>query len=1116
MSPSKTPDRKRVGPYTIIERLGEGGMGVVYRGKSKEHEAAVKVIRESMLEREDIRTRFTREIQTLQAIESPHVARILGSDMSKKTAWMATQFVEGRSLKDLVDTDGPLDEGAWVALAEGLLEGLAAIHDAGVIHQDVKPANIMMSPDGPKIIDFGISREIGSTRVTMTGMFAGSAGWMAPERAELDIETTASDVFSAGLVLAFAALGKHPWDGETTQSDVAITLSMLSKSPDLDSLTQRQRDLVAGMLNMDSDKRPSATRALGILRGAIAPERISAKPNLKSVQKKRWILERRKSPELTLARSAISGVLFALVSVGLAFAGGYAIATGAGGDRPLRSLEISAWLLGDSLGFALSAMDFDWILAGDSQVTSTLGFRPLLITLVLLFFVFRFSRRVETALGESKWVTKVIHITLFSAPLFLAIIGLRLFLGQSMTINGSTVSVAEWTIFDVAFALFLVAITAVVGVFLGREKPASSAIGWVYIALTRGAPFFFVVLGGLLVSLAIYTAIAPTFLNSIQPSNASRPFLDFGVGDYVAMYLFALAFLPALIMAYFSFVVAGRAGTYIQRDNSVILEALQPSSVAVSSPWQVLAPADYLFAGLFLLFIVLSGLISGATVLNKTGIGPTNLRGMVKVGLVTTSFVTLVTAIGSSIAFSTGGSWAPTLLFHSTEPQFYVSLLAALILGVLVSASMIAGSRPALWQFLVRSLPRTIVGLRAFREAKERKSFVLPRVAGIGVLSLISVVFIAPVAVASTERVLAIEATPEKTASQWADDLERRDIQELTQLFSEGSESRLPWLPSSVIDEARPSPGASRDVNVVNLSGTRWVTGELDSLAKLRWVGDGGGASWDIPIEGSVRRIWRYIRTVEYAADVTPVVLSLSQESVGEDSSSVPGIAVNGVGVDTGSYLAVPGTYSFSRDGIGFLAPFSGVASSSSEELVMSVPAEFQAPEGSGSMMTQAIDEVQDACGNLRSSRCIDYGEISQYMLVMSGQVPASYYTSSETGYIRGDVRCAAGNNEFLGLFEIAHVADCFQIVTSEKTFYNSRQIAEPVYSTRCARYSYSWWWGLYCAQYEQYQSGTNYRTEVGSPISTVRYKSEVPFRVHVVAGLEEDGNFTVKNAEAR
>jgi hypothetical protein len=137
-------------------------------------------------------------------------------------------------------------------------------------------------------------------------------------------------------------------------------------------------------------------------------------------------------------------------------------------------------------------------------------------------------------------------------------------------------------------------------------------------------------------------------------------------------------------------------------------------------------------------------------------------------------------------------------------------------------------------------------------------------------------------------------------------------------------------------------------------------------------------------------------------------------------------------------------------------------------------------------------------------------------MLVMSGQVPGSYYTSSDTGYIRGDVRCAAGKNEFLGLFEIAHVADCFQIVTSEETFYNSRQVAEPVYSTRCARYGYSWWWGLYCAQYEQYQSGTNYRTEVGSPISTVRYKSEVPFRVHVIAELGEDGAFTIKNAEAR
>jgi len=1116
MTSSKKPDRKRVGPYTIIERLGEGGMGVVYRGKSKEHEAAVKVIRESMLERDDIRTRFTREIHTLQAIESPHVARILGSDMSKKTAWMATQFVEGRSLKDLVDTDGPLDEGAWVALAEGLLEGLAAIHDAGVIHQDVKPANIMMSPDGPKIIDFGISREIGSTRVTMTGMFAGSAGWMAPERAELDIETTASDVFSAGLVLAFAALGKHPWDGDTTQSDVAITLSMLSKSPDLDSLTQRQRDLVEGMLDMDSDKRPSATRALGILRGAIAPDRVSAKPNLPSVKKKLWNLERRKSPKLTLARSALSGVLFALVAIGLAFAGGYAVAPGSGGDRTMGSLGIASWLLGDSLGFALSALDFGWILDGDSQVTSALGFRPLLVTLALLFVVFRFSRKVERALGESQWVDKVFHIGLFSAPLLLSVLGLRTFLGQSLRINESTVSVAGWTVFDVAFALLLVSVAALVGVFVGRENPASSAIGWVFIAFKRGAPFFFAVLGGVLLSVAIYTAVAPNFLYSIPVMGTDRPFVDYGLQEYVALYLFAWVFLPALIIAFLSWVIAGRAGIYSQRDNSVVLEVLQPSSGSVSGPWQVLVPGDYLFTGLFVLFLVLSGLISGASVLNKTGIGPTNVRGMAKVGLVTTSFVTLVIAAGSSIAFSTGGSSVPTVLFHSTEPQFYVSLLVALVLGLVLSASMIAGSRPAFWQFLVRSLPRTVVGLTAFREATDRKSFVLPRVAGIGVLSLISAVFVAPVAVASTERVLAIGATPEKTASQWADDLERRDVQELTQLFSEGSDVGLPWLPPSVIDTARPSPGANRDVDVVNLSGSRWVTGELDAIAKLRWVGDGGGASWEIPMEAAVNRIGGYIRTVEYTADIEPVVFTLRQESIPGGSSNIPELIVNGESIDAGSYLAVPGTYSFSRDGIGFLAPFSEVASSSSEKFVMSVPAALQLPEASISMMTRAIDEVQDACGDLRSSRCINYDDISRYMVALSGQVPADYYTSEGTGFVRGDVRCAEGNSELLGVFEIAHVADCFQIVTSEETFYDSRQVAEPVYSVRCARYGYSWWFGLYCAGYERYQSGTNYRTVRGSAISTVRSQSEVPFSVYVTAVLEEDGSFTVSSAEAR
>lgn len=1117
MATSQSPDRKRVGPYTIIERLGEGGMGVVYRGKSKDHEAAVKVIRESMLEREDIRTRFTREIETLQAIESPHVARILGSDMSKKTAWIATEFVEGRSLKEFVDTDGPLDEPTWVAVAEGLLEGLVAIHEAGVIHQDMKPANIMMSAEGPKIIDFGISREIGATRVTMTGMFAGSAGWMAPERAELDIETTASDVFSVGLVLAFAALGKHPWDGETTQSDVAITLSMLSKSPNLELLTRRQRELVEGMLNMDSDKRPSAVRALGILRGAIKPEKAPAKPNRRVVQKKRWGLVRRETPVLTLGSSAIGGALLALGAVGVTFLAGYAVSAGTGFDRAMRSLEVAAWLLGDALGFELSALSFDWILGAESQVTSTLGFRPLLLTIVLLFVVFRFARRMTAALAGSKRVNLVAHIVFFSTPLLVAITGLRILSAESLVFRGSNISVAAWTIFDFAFALGLVSITAAAGVLLGSQNLASSAVGWVYIALKQGAGFFMIVLAGLLTSLAIYTAIAPTFLNSIDVATAVRPFLGYGVQDYLVLYLFALAFFPAMLVGYLSLVVAGRAGIYIQRDDSLILEVLQPSAAYVPSAWEALFPGDYLFGSLFVLFLAISGMISGASVLNQTGIGPTNARGMLKVALVTTSLVVLLAAVTSSAVFAGKGSWTPAVLFYASGAELYVSLLAAFIVGLVLSASIIAGSRPVLWQFIVRALPRTIVGTRAVREETNRKIFVIPRLAGIVLLSLISVVFIAPVGIASAERVLASEATPEQTASQWADDFESGAVSELSGLFSESLESHLTWLPSSVIDEARPSPRASRNLTVRNLSGALWKAGELDAVAKLQWSGEGGDVSWDVPVGGDVKRIWRYVRSVEYTADVVPVVVTFGQQTVADEALNSLPVRVNGENVNPGSYLSVPGTYSFARDGIGFLAPFSSVASSSADELLLiAVPADLALPEGATSMLEQHIDKLQEACGGLRSSRCIEFDDISRYMVLESGWVPGKFFSSSETGYIRGNVRCAPGDSKLLGLFEIAHVADCIQVVTSEETYYDSRQIAEPVYSTRCARYSYSWWWGLYCAQYENYQSSTNYRTVVGSPISTVRHRSEVPFSIHVNAGLEEDGTFTVNNAEVQ
>ena len=1112
---SKPPDRKRVGPYTIVERLGEGGMGVVYRGKTKHHEAAVKVIRESMLERDDIKTRFTREIGTLRSVDSPFVAKILDSDMSKKTAWMATEFVQGRSLKDLVDSDGPLDEQSWVNLAEGLLEGLAAIHEAGVIHQDVKPANIMMSPTGPKIIDFGISREIGSTRVTMTGMFAGSAGWMAPERAERDIETSASDVFSAGLVLAFAALGKHPWDGKTTQSDVAITLSMLSKPPDLDSLTIRQRDLIEGMLEMDAEKRPSTTRALGILAGSISPPNRPSKPQVKGGQKKRSLVSAR-ATQLTFGGSAVSGALFAALTIAQASIGGFVVATGDLVSRATQSFEIASWLLGDAIGFALTPLGFEWILSEQAHSAATMGFRPLLFTAMIVYFVVRFSKRIAHTVGETRLANKVAHVALFSLPLLVVVTVSRMFFSEPMVIGGYTVAVEHWTALDVMFAAGILVLSSLFGLMLGRNETDTSTVSWVYLALKRGAPFFFIVLGGILVSLITYTFIAPNFLDSILFQNSSRPFLDYDLQDYVVVYLFVLAYLPALLLAFLSFILSGRAGVYLQSDHSLVLEGLMPGASSLDGFWQALIPGDFLFAGLFVVFLAITGALSGASVFNKTGFGPTSLRSMATIIALVVGCAVLLGLVGSSAVYLTSGSFDPTVFVHSSATQMLASLVLIGFCGFVFGASIIVGSRPVIWQFIVRSLPRTVLGIREFKGVTDRGTFVTPRIAGILVIALISLVFVAPVGVAAAERFLALTTTPEDIASGLADDLERLDPAQLKELFLARAESQLPWLPSPVIDDARPSPSANRDLQVLNSNGADWSLGELDALGRLQWVGDGGGASWDIAMEGSVDRLWKYVRRVSYTPDVQPVILALEQESIGEETSDLPGLLVNGVGVIPGKYFALPGTYRVERAGVGFLAPHKSSASPATGELTILVSLDFQVPDGAGVLLTRAIDEFQDACGSLSSSRCIDYSDIALQMAIESGSTPGSYYTATETGYIRGDVRCAAGSNQFIGLFEIAQVADCFQIVTSEKTFYDSRQIAEPVYSTRCARYGYSWYWGLYCARYERYQSGTNYQTVVGSQIGTVKYRGEVPFKIEGRANMAEDGTVEIMSTEVR
>lgn len=257
-------DPDQIGPYQIINRLGAGGMGVVYMGTTGTRSAAIKIVRDYLLEDPASRTRLSREVNALKKVKSPFVAEIIDSDINAERAWIATNYVDGPSLKTLIENEGVLTEQKWFEFAHGLLSALAAVHSAGIVHRDVKPSNILMSASGPRLIDFGIAFSNDATAVTKTGMVAGTPTWFAPEQFHTNKITNAVDIFSAGSILYFAATGSSPWGKEDTS--VATTMNaILTKSADLDVLTPAQRRLIEPLLIKEAKDRYTANQALNLM-----------------------------------------------------------------------------------------------------------------------------------------------------------------------------------------------------------------------------------------------------------------------------------------------------------------------------------------------------------------------------------------------------------------------------------------------------------------------------------------------------------------------------------------------------------------------------------------------------------------------------------------------------------------------------------------------------------------------------------------------------------------------------------------------------------------------------------------------------------------------------------
>jgi protein kinase-like protein/NACHT domain-containing protein len=267
MDPLQPGDPGQVGDYRLLGRLGAGGMGQVFLGRSPGgRPVAVKLIRPEHADSRQFRSRFAREVEAAKRVGGFHTALVLDADPDANPPWMVTAYIPGPSLRDAVTDRGPLTVNAVRALGAGLAEGLAAIHACGLAHRDLKPGNVILASDGPRIIDFGLAATLDASAMTETGAVLGTYAYMSPEQVRGQPASPASDVFALGCVLTFAATGHSPFDAG---SIATIVHRVTSEEPNLREMPEGHglRGLISACLTKNSAGRPSIGGILAQLSG---------------------------------------------------------------------------------------------------------------------------------------------------------------------------------------------------------------------------------------------------------------------------------------------------------------------------------------------------------------------------------------------------------------------------------------------------------------------------------------------------------------------------------------------------------------------------------------------------------------------------------------------------------------------------------------------------------------------------------------------------------------------------------------------------------------------------------------------------------------------------------
>jgi ABC-type branched-subunit amino acid transport system substrate-binding protein/serine/threonine protein kinase len=261
-------DPERLGDYELTGRLGEGGQGIVFLGRSPSGDpVAVKLLLAQLTGDEAARNRFVRELEVTKHVAGFCTAEVLDADVAGDRPYIVSEYVEGPSLRELVRDEGPRRGSALMRLAIGTATALAAIHQQGIVHRDFKPPNVLMGPDGPRVIDFGVARALDANAVTMTSQVVGTPAYMAPEQVAGGAVGAPADMFAWGATMGYAATGDSPFGNDSIP---AVMHRIMHVDPDLSVLPEPLRGLVARCLAKNPAQRPTAHAALLQLVGGVA------------------------------------------------------------------------------------------------------------------------------------------------------------------------------------------------------------------------------------------------------------------------------------------------------------------------------------------------------------------------------------------------------------------------------------------------------------------------------------------------------------------------------------------------------------------------------------------------------------------------------------------------------------------------------------------------------------------------------------------------------------------------------------------------------------------------------------------------------------------------------